>query len=239
MTVAISSLAGRLPNEVAILGGNGQIARFLTELLVADGVHVRSIIRNGAQGDALRALGAEPIICDLEVATANDVANALGDAEAVVFAAGAGPGSGEARKWTVDRDASIKSAEAALLSGAMRFIQISFIGAERPTPPGTEAVFGAYWDAKREADENLRRVALDWTIVKPGHLTDEPATCQGVVTITDMERGASTRRADVAHLIRLALAHQGTVWRELNVAEGDEVLDVAIERALAAAPSVI
>lgn len=236
MTNPTPATNGRLPAEVVIVGGNGQIARTLTELLVNDGVKVRSIIRNPAHAEDLRELGAEPVLCDIESASADELANAFGEAEAVVFAAGAGPGSGAERKFTVDRDGSTKSADAALLSGAMRFVQISFIGAEEPTPEGVEEVFAAYWDAKREADEYLRGVALDWTIVKPGGLTDDPATGKGTVSISGMDRGVKTRRADVAHLIRLALAHQGTVWRELSLSEGDAPLDEAIDVALAEAP---
>ncbi|MDJ1371143.1 NAD-dependent dehydratase [Gulosibacter molinativorax] len=233
------SLAGRLPSEVAIVGGNGQIARALAALLAEDGGRVRSIIRSEAQADALRELGAEPVVCDIETASADEIANAFGDAEAVVFAAGAGPGSGEARKWTVDRGGAIKSADAALLSGAMRFLQISFIGAEQQAPAGGDPVFAAYWDAKREADEYLRSVALDWTIVKPGGLTNEPATGRGTVSVSTMERGGKTRRADVAHVIRLALAHQGTVWRDLSVVEGGTPLDEAIDHALAEAQKAL
>lgn len=236
MTDVTPSTVGRLPAEVAIVGGNGQIARALTALLVADGVKVRSIIRNEAHAEGLRSLGAEPVVCDIEHASVDEVANAFGDAEAVVFAAGAGPGSGAARKVTVDLEGSKKCADAALLSGAMRFVQISFIGAEERTPEGTEDVFAAYWDAKRAADDYLRSVALDWTIVKPGALTDDPASGHGAVSISGMPRGVKTRRADVAHAIRLALAHQGTIWRELSVSEGDAPLDEAIDVALAEAP---
>ncbi|KAB1644144.1 NAD(P)H-binding protein [Gulosibacter chungangensis] len=236
MTELSLSLAGKLPAEVAIVGGSGKIARILTELLVADGVDVRSIVRSEKHAEGLRALGATPVLCDIEATHADELANAFGDAEAVVFAAGAGPGSGAARKLTVDLEGSKKSADAALLSGAMRFVQISFIGAQEPTPEIEDAVFAAYWDAKREADEYLRSVALDWTIVKPGGLTDDPATGRGEVTFAEMDRGVKTRRADVAELIRLTLADQRTVWRDLSVAEGDTPLDEAITAAVQAAP---
>lgn len=238
MTDTSLALAGRLPAEIAIVGGSGQIARLLTGLLVADGVQVRSIVRNETQVASLQELGATPVLCDIEQAQADDLANAFGDAEAVVFAAGAGPGSGTARKSSVDLDGSKKSADAALLSGAMRFVQISFIGAEAPTPEGGDEAFAAYWDAKREADEYLRSVALDWTIVKPGGLTDDPATGRGSVSFDRMDRGVKTRRADVAQLIRLTLADQRTVWRDVNVAEGETPLDEAISSAVAAAPEV-
>ncbi|MGO1544294.1 MAG: NAD(P)H-binding protein [Gulosibacter sp.] len=238
MNDSTPTLSQPLPNDVAIVGGSGQIARLLTELLVADGVQVRSIIRHEKHSEAIRALGGEPVLCDIESASADELANAFGDAEAVVFAAGAGPGSGAPRKYTVDRDGSIKSAEAALLSGAMRFVQISFIGAGGPTPESGDEVFAAYWDAKREADQHLRAAALDWTIVNPGGLIDDPATGRGEVSVTGLERGVKTRRGDVAHLIRIALAHPGTIWRDLDLAEGDAPLSEAVDAALAAAPPV-
>lgn len=223
-----------LPERVAIVGGHGKIARLLTELLVADGVEVRSLVRNPEHAAELEALGAEVVVCDIERASAGEVADAFGHADAVVFAAGAGPGSGAARKWTVDRDGSLKSAEAAILSGAMRFVQISFIGAEGPAQTDDE-VMAAYWDAKREADEALRRVALDWTIVKPGGLTDDEATGRGLVSFAPLERGVTTRRADVAALILLALADDRTVWKDVSLAEGETPLDEAIDAAVAAA----
>lgn len=232
MTDLTLPLAGPLPEEVAIVGGSGQIARILTELLVSDGVKVRSIIRSEQHSASLRELGAEPVLCDVESASVDAIADAFGDAGAVVFAAGAGPGSGKERKFSMDRDGAIKSAEAALLSGAMRFVQISFIGAELPTPEGQDEVFSAYWDAKREADEYVRKAALDWTIVKPGGLTDDAATGTGVVSVGPMDRGVKTRRADVAHAIRLALANPGTVWRDLSIAEGGATLSEAIDTAL-------
>jgi uncharacterized protein YbjT (DUF2867 family) len=233
MTQPNLALAGALPATVAIVGGNGQIARQLATRLVADGVTVRSLIRNADQTPSVSELGAEPVVCDVESATPAEIADAFGGAEAVVFAAGAGTGSGAARKWTVDRDGAVKSADAAILSGAMRFVQISFIGAEAPTASDDE-VFAAYWDAKREADEALKRVALDWTIVKPGGLTDDPVTGTGVVSFAPMSRGVKTRRADVAELIRLVLADARTVWKEVAVAEGQAPLDDAITSAFEA-----
>ncbi|UQN13719.1 NAD(P)H-binding protein [Gulosibacter sp. ACHW.36C] len=223
-----------LPERIAIVGGHGKIALALAELLVADGVEVRSLVRNADHAAELEALGAIPVVCDIESASANELADAFGHSDAVVFAAGAGPGSGAERKWTVDRDGSIKSAEAAILAGAMRFVQISFIGAEQPSQTDDE-VFAAYWDAKREADEALRRVALDWTIVKPGGLTDDPATGRGLVSFAPIERGVTTRRADVAAFIRLALADSRTVWKDICLAEGDAPLADAIDAAVAAA----
>src|SRR3954468_1496283 len=106
---------------VAIAGAHGQVARHLTRLLAARGDAVRGLIRNPGHADDLRADGAEPVLCDIESASAGEVAEAIGDADAVVFAAGAGPGSGAARKWTVDRDGAIKLLEAAQLRGVRRY----------------------------------------------------------------------------------------------------------------------
>lgn len=118
--------------DVAIAGGHGKVARRLTRLLTARGDRVRGLIRNPAHADDLRADGGEPVICDLEAASVDEVATAIAAADAVVFAAGAGPGSGPERKWSMDRDGAIKLLEAAVSAGADRYPMISSIGAEDP-----------------------------------------------------------------------------------------------------------
>lgn len=219
-----------MTSTVAIVGGNGQIARMLTELLVDEGSAVRSIVRNAEQVDSLRGLGAEPLVCDLERATTTELAGALTGCDAVVFAAGAGPGSGAARKHTVDFEGSVKSMRAAVEAGVTRFVQTSFIGAEDAVPTGTDEVFAAYWDAKRAADEALRAEALDWTIVKPGMLTDDEPTGCGELSFRSVGRGAKTRRADVAKLLQLVLAEPRTIGLDIRVSEGDEQLEDALSR---------
>jgi uncharacterized protein YbjT (DUF2867 family) len=212
-------------SEVAIAGAHGQIARRLTRLLVARGDGVRGLIRNPAHADDLRADGAEPVICDLESASVDEVATAVAGADAVVFAAGAGPGSGAERKWTVDRDGAIKLLEAA---GDARYVIVSSIGAESP-PPGDE-VFAVYLRAKAEADAAVAASDRDWTIVRPGSLTDDPGTGRATISVEPVRDRVA--REDVAAVLAAVLAEPRSVGRTLYVVGGDDPIDEALEAAL-------
>lgn len=218
-----------MSKTVAIIGGHGQIALSLTRILSSRGDTVLSVIRNPEHESDITAAGGTPVVLDIEQASPREIANGIDGAEAVVFAAGAGAGSGASRKATVDLEGSVKSAEAAALAGAPRFVQISFIGADLPTPEGTEPVFAAYWDAKREADRRLEATNLEWTIIKPGSLTNDPATNRGELGST-LSRGVSTRREDVAALIALVLDEPRSARHTIDVAEGQEDLKEALTR---------
>ncbi|CAM2782553.1 NAD(P)-binding oxidoreductase [Prescottella defluvii] len=191
--------------RIVIAGGHGKIARHLTKLLTASGDRAVALIRNPDHEGPVRALGALPEIVDLERATVDEVAAVLHDADAVVFAAGAGPGSGAARKDTVDRGAAVLLADAAERAGVRRFVQISSFGAGEPVPPGTDAVFAAYLEAKTAAEDDLRRrEGLDWTILRPGGLTDDDPTGEVTLTEPPLDRG-TVPRADVAAVIAALL----------------------------------
>ncbi|MFD5541183.1 NAD(P)H-binding protein, partial [Streptomyces sp. NPDC127079] len=164
--------------RIVIAGGHGQIALRLERLLSARGDEVAGIIRKAEQGDDLRAAGAEPVLLDLESASVEEVAAHLEGADAAVFAAGAGPGSGTARKETVDKDAAVLFADAAVRAGVRRFVVVSSMGAD-PQHRGDD-VFDVYLRAKGAADAHVtRQDALDWTVLRPGALTDEPGTGLG------------------------------------------------------------
>jgi nucleoside-diphosphate-sugar epimerase len=185
--------------RVVIAGGHGKIALILEKLLADRGDSVAGLIRNPAHVDDLRSVGAEPQVLDLENASVSEVARALTGADAVVFAAGAGPGSGAARKITVDRDAAILLADAAEAAGVDRYLMISAMGAADAdtAADGRDEVFGAYLRAKAEADDALRaRSALNSTIVRPGLLTDEPGI--GRVRAAESTGRGSIPREDVA-----------------------------------------
>lgn len=211
---------------VAIIGGHGKIARSLTRSLASQGRAVLSVVRNPGHLDDVQALGAQGVLCDVEQADADEIARALEGADAIVFAAGAGPGSGAQRKGTMDRGGSVKCAAAAQRAGVSRFVQVSFIGADQPTPKDTEEVFAAYWDAKRDADEALMSSSLDWTIIRPGGLSDEPGNRQG--TLGEHLEGGTTRREDVATLISLVLDERRSIGRVIDVIEGPTDLDQAL-----------
>src|SRR5687768_16051562 len=155
--------------DVAIAGAHGKVARRLTKLLVTRGDRVRGLIRNPDHAPDLRADGSDPVVCDLEVAAADEVAAAIAGSDAVVFAAGAGPGSGSERKLTVDRDGAIKLLEATKAAGVERYVIISSIGAENP-PDGND-VFSVYLRAKAEADRAVMSSDRAWTVVRPVRLT--------------------------------------------------------------------
>jgi nucleoside-diphosphate-sugar epimerase len=178
--------------RVVIAGGHGKIALILEQLLSQRGDSVAGFIRNPDHADDLQAAGAEALVVDLEDSSVDEVAAHLEGADAVVFAAGAGPGSGAARKETVDRDAAILLADAAEAAKVRRYVMISAIGADAEAPDDAgNPVFVAYLRAKGAADDNVRaRNALNSTIVRPGHLINEPGT--GRVTIAD-----DTGRGDI------------------------------------------
>lgn len=175
--------------RIVILGGHGQIALLLAQQLVDAGHQPVAIVRNPDQLDEVTAGGAEGVALDLEQATASELATHLIGADAVVFAAGAGPGSTAERKLTVDRDGAILLVEAAGLAGVGRYVMISAMGADTFDADSTE-VFQIYLRAKSEADTALRRSDLDWTIVRPSGLTG--AAGNGSVTV-----GESTGRGTI------------------------------------------
>ena len=212
--------------RVAIAGGHGKIALRLTRLLAAAGHEVRGLIRNPAHADDLRSAGGEPVICDLE-AEDSDVGAALDGCDAVVFAAGAGPGSGAERKRTMDLGGAVRLIEAARQAGVGRYLMVSAMGAADPPPSGGD-VFGEYLRAKAEADRQLAASGLDYTIVRPGRLTDDPGT--GRVLIGErLERG-EVSRDDVAAVLAGALETPAATGRSFDLVGGD----TAIEEALAA-----
>ena len=216
--------------RVVIAGGHGQIAHHLIDLLAAAGDRPVALIRNPDHAADVRQWGGEPVVLDLESATVEDVANALDGADAAVFAAGAGPGSGPARKDTVDRAASVLLADATERAGVRRFLQISAFGAGEPVTADRDATWIAYMAAKTAAEEDMRsRAALDWTILRPGLLTDDPAT--GMVTLRrpPLDRGKVTR-ADVAGVLAALLGATASFGETLLLTEGDTPIAKAVEQ---------
>jgi nucleoside-diphosphate-sugar epimerase len=213
--------------RVVIAGGHGQIARRLQRLLAQRGDQPVGIIRKPEHARDLVDAGAEPMLCDLESAGIADVSRLLESADAAVFAAGAGPGSGAARKETVDHAAAVLFADAAEAAGVRRFLVISSMGADRPPPEGTDPVFAAYLRAKAAADANVQsRNGLDWTILRPGHLTNDPGT--GRVTLAESTGGGAVTRDDVAAVLVALLSEPGSVGRTLELIHGDTPIEEAV-----------
>ncbi|MUL65729.1 NAD-dependent dehydratase [Mycobacterium sp. CBMA 234] len=214
--------------RVVIAGGHGKIALLLEQLLASRGDSVAGLIRNPTQAADLEAVGATAIVVDLEQASASDVASQLRDADAVVFAAGAGPGSGAARKQTVDRDAAILLADAAEAAGVGRYVMVSAISADdRSLDAGYDPVFLAYIQAKSEADADMRaRTGLKTTIVRPGRLTDDPGT--GLVRIAETTGRGAIPRADVAAVLLAVLDNPESAARTFEVISGDTPVGAAL-----------
>jgi nucleoside-diphosphate-sugar epimerase len=214
--------------RVVIAGGHGKIALLLERLLADRGDTVAGLIRNPAQAADLAAVGATAIVLDLERASVDEVAEAVRGADAVVFAAGAGPGSGAARKQTVDRDAAILLADAAESAEVPRYVMVSAISADdRSLDAGYDEVFGAYIRAKSEADANVRaRPGLQTTIVRPGRLTDAPGV--GLVRVAESTGRGEISRADVAAVLLAVLDNPATTGLTIEVIAGDTPIDVAL-----------
>jgi uncharacterized protein YbjT (DUF2867 family) len=214
--------------DIAIAGGHGQVARRLARLLVERGDRVRALIRKPEHEDDLRADGAEPVLCDLEAAEPDQVAEAIEGADAVVFAAGAGPGSGPERKLSVDRDGAIKLLDAARTAGVRRYVIVSSVGAE--SPPRDDDVFSVYLRAKAEADAAVTASDRDWTVVRPGSLTDDPGSGRARIQ-TDPIR-ASVPRDDVAAVLAAVLHEPRSAGHTLYVVGGEDPIDEALAEAL-------
>ena len=210
--------------RVVIAGGHGQIALLLERRLTEIGDEAVGIVRNPDHVADVEATGAEAAVLDLEHATVEEVAALLAGADAVVFAAGGGPGSGAARKETVDKGAAILLADAAEQAEVRRYVMVSSMGTDR-ADPDSDDVFQVYLRAKRAADDDLRARDLDWTVVHPGRLTDEPGT--GRVRVGRLERG-DVPRADVAAVIAAALHDDRTVGRDFDLLAGDTPVEEAL-----------
>ena len=213
--------------RVVIAGGHGKIALLLERLLAERGDQAVGLIRNRAHVADVQQTCAEAVVCDLEAASADDVAVLLSGADAAVFAAGAGAGSGAPRKDSVDRAASVLMADAAEQAGVRRFVQISSMGAGQPPRPGTDEVWAAYIAAKTAAEADLRSRDLDWTIVRPGRLTDAPATGKVRLAAPPIPAG-TVPRADVAAVIAALLDDPGTRHQTLELTSGDSPVAAAV-----------
>lgn len=212
--------------RIVIAGGHGQIALRLERLLAARGDEVAGIIRRAEQGDDLRQAGAEPVVLDLESASVEEVAETLRGADAAVFAAGAGPGSGVDRKATVDKGAAILFADAAVRAGVRRHVVVSSMGAD-PAHEGDD-VFDAYQRAKGEADAYVRGLdALDWTILRPGMLTNDAGT--GLVRLEAHTGRGPVPRDDVAAVIAELLDTAATAGLTLELISGSAPVSVAVK----------
>jgi uncharacterized protein YbjT (DUF2867 family) len=211
--------------RVAIAGGHGKIALRLARVLKDRGDEAVGLIRNPDHAADVEQAGAEPAVVDLEQASDDDVAAAIDGADAVVFAAGAGPGSGPARKETMDYGGAVKLLSAAKAKGVRRYVIVSSMGADANA--AGDDTFQVYLRAKGRADDAVRASGLDWTVVRPGGLTDDPGT--GRVNLgASVPRGA-VPRDDVAQVLVAVLHAPATVGQTLELVGGDVPVEEAVE----------
>lgn len=213
-------------SRVAIVGGHGKIAQLLITALVERGHQPVALVRKPEQTAELESMGADTAMLDIENDDADRFAEVFAGADAVVFAAGGGGDGDIDRKKAVDLGGSLKSIEGATSAGVKRFVQISAIGVDADVPEDTDPVWKAYVEAKRDADTALRDSGLDWTIIRPGGLTDDPATDQ-VALAPELDRGEITR-ADVAAVLAACLEDPRTIGQQWTLTEGDHTVAEAI-----------
>ncbi len=215
--------------RIAIVGGHGKVALELHPLLARAGHTPLALVRSEDYRTELEALGAEVGLLDIEAQDADGFAAAFAGCDAVVFTAGGGPDGNIERKRTVDLEGSTKSIAGAEKAGIRRFGQVSAIGADEPVPEDAAEVWKAYVAAKRDADVAVRASGLDWTILRPGTLIDEPAT--GLVSLgAKLERG-SIPRADVAAVVAAVLDEEATIGKQWDLVSGDASVGDAIAAA--------
>jgi uncharacterized protein YbjT (DUF2867 family) len=213
--------------DIVIAGGHGRIALLTAKLLSDQGHAVRSLIRNPAHEPDVTAAGARPILADMEQLESEQLAAMIPGADAIVFAAGAGPGSGPARKWTVDYGAAAKLIEAAKRAGIERYVMISARGADADAPD--DGGFNTYLRAKGQADAELAASGLQYTIIRPVSLTDDPASD----AVSTAESGGDTvSRADVATAVAVVLSEPRTAGLTFVLRSGSDTVAAAIESLL-------
>lgn len=210
--------------RILILGGHGRVALLLEPLLVSRGHTVTAVIRNPDHAAEVAATGAQALVADIEAFDLDQLTNLVAGNDVVVWSAGAGGGD-PARTYAVDRDAAIRSMDAAAAAGVLRYVMVSWIGSRQDHGVARDSSFFPYADAKWAADAHLAQSGLDWTILAPGTLTLDPPT--GRIAI-DPEGSGEVPRADVAAVIAAAIADDSTIGRTIRFGAGDEAIGHAV-----------
>lgn len=211
--------------RITIIGGHGKVALRLERLLSERGDQVSAWVRNGLHSDDVAATGATPVVADVETLDEEAMAKVLVGQDAVVWSAGAGGGNPN-RTYAVDRDAAIRSMVAAERAGVRRYVMVSYFYDRPDHGVPEDSSFFPYADAKAAADEHLRETNLDWTILGPSRLTDEPGT--GSIETGDGVTKSSVSRDDVAAVAARVLEAPGTVRQTIDFNNGDQPIREAI-----------
>lgn len=213
--------------HIGIIGGHGKIAMLAAPLLVDAGHEVTSIIRDADQVGEVEETGANALVKDVMEMSTEQMGELFRDhaLDVVIWSAGAGGGDPE-RTWKVDRDAAIRSMDAAERAGVKRYLMVSYLGASFDHGVPEDDDFYAYAQSKAEADEHLRGTGLDWTLVGPTSLSlDEPT---GSISITTDPQGAKASRANVARVLVAAIADDGTIRKAYPFTDGDTPIAQAL-----------
>ncbi|WP_194395611.1 SDR family oxidoreductase [Microbacterium atlanticum] len=210
--------------RILIIGGHGKVALLLEPLLVSRGHTVTAVIRHADQADDVAATGAQALVADVESFDLGQLTNLIAGNDVVVWSAGAGGGD-PARTYAVDRDAAIRSMDAAAAAGVLRYVMVSWIGSREDHGVDRDSSFFPYADAKWAADAHLAQSELDWTILAPGTLTLDAPT--GRIAIDPPSPG-EVPRADVAAVIAASIADDSTIGRTIRFGSGDEVIGHAV-----------
>lgn len=211
--------------KIAIIGGHGKVALHLARLLTADGHVVSSFIRKPEQSADIMATGATPVVADVEDLSATELAAVLAGHDAIVWSAGAGGGGAE-RTYAVDRDAAIRSMDAAAQANIDRYVMVSYLGSRSNHGASPDNPMFAYYEAKAAADDYLRTTSLKWTILGPSTLTLDTAT--GAIAVGSSGTSGDTSRENVALVTAKVLTSDNTIGKFIEFTDGDEPIDSAI-----------
>ncbi|GAA1852942.1 SDR family oxidoreductase [Microbacterium koreense] len=213
-----------MTTRVLLIGGHGKVAQLLEPLLTGRGDTVTAVIRNPEHEADVAATGATPLVADVETFDTDQLTNLISGNDVVIWSAGTGGGDPR-RTYALDRDAAIRSMDAAVAAGVRRYVMVSYFGADRDHGVRADNPFYAYAEAKAAADEHLRALDLDWTVVAPSALTlDEPT---GRIDVAAPEAG-SVSRADVAAVIAEVIAQPATVGRTIRFNSGSTPIAEAL-----------
>ena len=216
-------------SEITIIGGHGKVALQLTRLLSTQGETVRSVIRKQEQSQDVENTGATPVVADVQDMDVSALTDLFRGQDTVVWSAGAGGGSPE-RTWAVDRDAAIRSMDAAEAAGVRRYVMVSYMGAGQDHGVPEDDDFYAYAQSKADADDHLRASSLDWTILGPGMLTDEDPSGSIALGKAGEDDNRNTSRGNVALVAARVLTDaKGTTGKFIEFADGDTPIAEAVD----------
>jgi uncharacterized protein YbjT (DUF2867 family) len=211
--------------KVLIIGANGQVGRHVVRMVGLSTIHeAKAMIRDEDQRQAMEELGAEEIVIgNLE----EDFSHAFENTDAVIFAAGSGPHTGKDKTVDVDKLGAIKSIEEAEKAGVQRYIMISALGTDHPEEGPEELKH--YLQAKKDADDKLRNSSLNYTILRPGKLVNEPARGKITAKTTLDNTDSDIPREDVAAVASASLTIEETNHSVIEILSGEEAIGTALK----------